>query len=145
MDAAQLPATEAAKRNAQQDRAGDERERAGARALHGTLQSLWHRLVQHAVVARAQLFGDAPIGLDALCIVRMRREPCRDRAAPLFRQVAVGIRLQVCFGYGFAHFTTFSLAGAPCPSIIARSFSRARESRDITVPIGMPSVRATSS
>jgi len=39
--------------------------------------------------------------------------------------------------------TTFSFAAAP--NIIARSLSRARDSRDITVPIGMPSERATSS
>ena len=102
-----------------------------------------HRLVQHAVVGRAHLLADAPVAFDALRILRMRGEPRRDRGAPFLRQVAVGVRLQVVIADRLAHFTTFSFAATGCPSIDARSFSRARDRRDITVPIGMPSVRAT--
>ena len=86
------------------------------------------------------------ISRDALALFGPRREPGFDGLVPLLGQAAVGVGLKIGFGDGLvAHLTSLSFAAAGWPSIIARSFSRARESRDMTVPIGMPSVRATSS
>ena len=88
----------------------------------------------------------APVRSDALGFFRSRREPRFDGAAPLLGQPSIGVGLQLRFGdRELAHLTSFSLVEGVCPSIMARSFSRARDRRDITVPMGMPSVRATSS
>src|SRR6185503_2209843 len=105
-----------------------------------------HGLLQHRVVQLAQAFAEAPVSLDPLRLVGMRVEPRIDRRLLLGIDAAVGIGVQLALGglSRFAHFTTFRRV-APWPSIMARSFSRARESRDITVPIGMSSVRATLS
>src|SRR5262249_62397667 len=74
-------------------------------------------------------------------------KPRLDFHAALGLEPAVGVGLQVGLGDRcFAHFTSFSFAPpADWPSIIVRSFSRARDRRDITVPIRTSSVRATSS
>jgi hypothetical protein len=93
-----------------------------------------------------QVVVEAAVGRNALGILGTRSKPGLDGAAALIGQPAVGVRLELGIAdlRLVAHFTSFSLAEG-CPSIMLRSFSRARDSRDITVPIGMPSVRATSS
>ena len=89
---------------------------------------------------------EAAVGGDALGFFRPRRKPCFNRGAPVGREAAIGVRLQLGLAYRLVvHFTTLSFAPGVWPSIIARSFSRARDRRDMTVPIGMPRVRATSS
>ena len=141
-----VPASEAAQRGAQPDPQGDHRDPAHARRPQCAPQPLGNRLLQYTLVGAAQLLAQAAIALHALGVVRMRGEPGRHDGPALLGQLAVGVGLEVELADlvdGTAHLTTLSFAGAGCPSIIVRSFSRARDSRDITVPIGMPSVRAT--
>ena len=97
------------------------------------------------VVGRAHFVRKPAISRDALALFGSRCEPGLDFLVPIFRQATVGVGLQLCFADRLAHLTSFSLVVAGWPSIIVRSFSRARDRRDMTVPIGMPSVRATSS
>jgi hypothetical protein len=105
------------------------------------------RLGDDRVVDGAQFLRQPAIVGNALGFFGASGKPRFDRHAALGLEPAVGVRLEVCLGdRRFAHFTSFSFAAAAdWPSIIVRSFSRARDSRDITVPIGTSSVRATSS
>src|SRR6266480_3897580 len=95
----------------------------------------------------AQSVAETAVGGDALRVLGARGEPGFDLGPALDAEAPVGVGLQVGFRDGGfrAHFTTLSLAAAPWPSIIMRNFSRARDNRDITVPIGMPRACATSS
>ena len=144
----QLPAGDRAERSAQRDPTCDRSHRSQPAARRGeTFELARHRLGEQRLVGRAHFVIQPAIGSDALGFFRPRGEPGLDRGVPIGREAAVGIGLQIGLGNRqlFAHFTTLRRAAASCPAIIARSFSRARDRRDITVPIGMPSVRATSS
>ena len=79
----------------------------------------------------------APVG------IRIVRQGRLDGRALGFAEHAVheGLQKFVVEIHGIA----FRLGRADSPSICRRSFSRPRESRDITVPIGTPSARLTSS
>ena len=107
------------------------------------------RLGEHGIVEGAQLLADALVRGDALGLLGTRSEPGIDLGAPGCAKPAVGIPLQVGLGnrQTVAHFLLhqLELRRGRLPEHQQASFSRARDSRDMTVPIGIPSVRATSS
>ena len=145
---ARLPACERAEQRAKRDPAGDGGDPAGTRATcRRAFEILRDRLGEHRIVSSAQCLAETAVGGDALRVLGARGKPGFDLGLAFGAESPVGVGLQVGFRDGGfrAHFTTFSLAAAPWPSIIMRSFSRARDRRDITVPIGMPTARATSS
>jgi len=76
---------------------------------------------------------------------RVALERGHEHCSTLLGQLAIGVRMHVVIGQWQirAHLITFSGAGE-IPAM-RRSFSRARLSRDITVPIGTPCTRAISS
>ena len=86
-----------------------------------------------------------PVG-DAPGVVRMRLEPCPD-LGPLRRVEATvdpGVQQRlVDRRLRSGHFTLRSVAGVSA-AVIARSRSRARDRRDMTVPIGTSRICATS-
>ncbi len=98
------------------------------------------------IVGGVQRLRQPAIVGDALGFFGARGEPRLHGETALGIEPAVGVGLQFRLGdVRLAHFTSFSFAAVDCPSIIARSFSRARDRRDITVPMGTSRVRATSS
>ena len=70
------------------------------------------------------------------------RELGLDRAPALEIETVVDAGVEIVFGD--LHLTTFKPGRAGAPESIARNRSRPRKSRDITVPIGMPSASLTS-
>ena len=74
-------------------------------------------------------------------------QPCLDAGAFGFRQLAVGIGMQVRFGHGRVGLAHFGLRSVITLSafILSATRWRARDRRDITVPTGTPVMRATSS
>src|SRR6185437_10826102 len=88
--------------------------------------------------------GDAPAN------IRMRLEIGGDFRLPLRLKHAVHIGMKIVLGDGaMAHFalrnaTTLPDRSFAAPSISCCSLSRARESRDITVPMGISSTLAAS-
>src|SRR5262245_5258922 len=82
-------------------------------------------------------------GGDALGDVRVRLEIDCDLSLPLRLQKLVDIGVEIILGdWPIAHFTllsfnTFRDASPAVPSISCCSLSRARDRRDITVPIGI--------
>ena len=76
----------------------------------------------------------------------LRRQVVFDLGPARFRQRGVDVGVEVGFGdHLLAHLTTRRLVEGGRPSRISRRRSRPRERRDMTVPIGMPRVAATSS
>src|SRR4030095_14246359 len=113
----------------------------------GASEASWQRLGVYRVVWLAQRFGELVVVGDELGLLGPGGKPGIHDLAALRIEPAVGVGLEIRLGdRRFAHLTSFSFADVlDWPSIIARSFSRARERRDITVPMGTSSVRATSS
>ena len=141
--AAQRPAQHATHECGGEQRGVAQRAWCAARGFHP--QRFRHWLVECAIEQCMQLFVLARIGMHALGLGRIGSEIGLDRGA------ARGIQLPVDIGVQFSlrhrrivfHFTL--LNAGPAPFSCVRKRSRARDRRDITVPIGMPSVLATSS
>ena len=120
-------------------------ERAAADDLvQDTLERAWSKLhlYRHGTDLRAWLFTV----MHNVHVNRVRGEPGLQFRAPALVEPAVRPGLQFRFAdrWLVAHFTTCNLV-PPFPCNSTRSFSRARASLDITVPIGIPSARAVSS
>src|SRR5438105_4891890 len=90
---------------------------------------------------RAQRLVEPAVVGDAQRLFRPRGEPGFHGRATILGELAVHIAVQLGLGH---HLTAFNLAPASLPSS-TRSFSRAEESRAITLPTGTPRTRATSS
>jgi len=109
-------------------------------------EPLRHRLVENGGIQLAQPVCLRPVACDPRRFLWVCSQVRLDLGAPPLGQPPIDIALKVGFGERtFAHLITCKRPDAGNPSISARSFSRPRDRRDMTVPIGMPSVRATSS
>ena len=100
------------------------------------------RLAEHRVVERVQRRGLLAVCRGTRRVLGRLRELGLDRAPPLGVEAVVDVGVEVVFGK--LHLTTFRPGRAGAPVSIPRSRSRPRKSRDITVPIGMPSASLTS-
>ncbi len=131
------------------DSGGDEasapQDAGAARGLEaGDAQASRHRLNELVVQRRPQCGALAALGRDLLALLGMARQERLDLRAPLRRQAVIDIGLQLVFPDGnvvATHFTLRSRVTRP-PSTIERSFLRALDSLDITVPIGRSRMRA---
>ena len=105
-------------------------------------EPLGYRLAEHGVIERVQRCGLLAVGRGARGVLGRLRELGLHRA-PTFRvESVVDVGVEVVFGE--LHLTTFNPGNAGAPVSIARRRSRPRKSRDITVPIGIPSASLTS-
>lgn len=103
------------------------------------------RLLEHGLKRGAQCLAVRAVGLEPCRELRIGRQLGFDFGAPRLGQPAVDKGLQIGFGNTrFVHLTTCKRSADGVPSIAVRNLSRARDRRDITVPIGTPSVVATS-
>ncbi len=109
-------------------------------------ETLRHRLVEDRGVDLAPVVGLRPVACKPRSLLRVCSKVGIDLGAPRLGQPSVDIALQIRLGKRtFAHLMTCKRPDAGNPSISARSFSRPRERRDMTVPMGMPSAAAASS
>src|SRR4051812_17507240 len=145
--AVQLPPREAAEYDPRREPARRDSEGTPTTAFCRQPHAVRDRFSKKRVVGGAQIFTQLPVNGDPFVLFRPGLKPGLDFAAARLGHAAIHVRLQ--FGFAdaarVAHLTIFNLAEGGWPCIMARSFSRARESRDMTVPIGIPRVRATSS
>ena len=99
--------------------------------------------MQDRIEARRQRLVVSPVRVQPRRVLGMRRNMRLDLGAPIFRQLAVEPRVEIGFPHvRAAHFTTLRPAAPGTFSSMMRRRSRARDSRDMTVPIGMPSAVA---
>ena len=92
-----------------------------------------------------QLFVLAQVGAHTFGLGGVGGEIGLDRRAARVIQLPVHIGVQFGLGHGCSVFHFTLLSAGPVLFSCARKRSRARDRRDITVPMGMPSVLATSS
>src|SRR5882672_10498404 len=101
------------------------------------------RLVEHRVVERAQQRVLLRVGAHALCVVRMSSQPCVHLSPLGVGESAVNVGMHFDLGQRL-HFTTFRGITFWLPSSW-RMRSRARDRRDMTVPMGISRARLTCS
>src|SRR5262245_41164069 len=105
-------------------------------------EALRHRLIEDGIEHAMQPGVLLAVGCNAIGLFRHLRELSLDRAAVLWREPFVDIGVKVVLRG--LHRTTFNVGVTATPVIKPRSRSRPRNSRDITVPIGMPRAWLTS-
>ena len=120
-------------------------DRSKHRLSRQSLQIVRQLLVKHRIEQGLERLVLSLIGASAGSVCRIFGEISLDLGPTLRRQCAINVGVQVIFSdIERAHRTTLRLAPIWRPSMIWRSRSRPRDRRDMTVPIGIPSVPAMS-
>ncbi len=133
---------EPAERRADDEPARGDRVPRPARGRADPPEPLRDRFAEHRIVERVQRRVLLAVGRRARGVLGRLRELGLDRAPAFGVEPVVDVAVEVVFGE--LHLTTFNPGSAGAPVSIARRRSRPRKSRDITVPIGMPSASLTS-
>ena len=108
-------------------------------------QTRGNRLVEHGIERRTQPRGLRAIRLEPFGERRILRHGHLDHGTPVVGETTVDEGHQIRIRDSrLVHLTTCKRVDNVVPSIATRSLSRARESRDMTVPIGSSSALATS-
>ena len=108
-------------------------------------QAFRQRFVEHRIEQFPQARLLRQVGTQAFGVLGLRREVLLDVAAPRFGQDRIDASVQFGFAdHWLAHRTILNWAAGGRPCMIMRSRSRPRARRDMTVPIGMPTVAAIS-
>ena len=133
---------EPAERRTGDEPSGRNRVPCPAPARAHVAEPLRNRLAKHRIVERVERRALLAVGRGTHRILGRLRELGLDRAPALGVEAVVDVGVEIVFGE--LHLTTFRPGRAGAPVSIARSRSRPRKRRDMTVPIGMPSASLTS-
>ena len=142
----QIPANDSAQCEPRDGRCSTQ-HRPQARTQHRFSHARRQRFLEHGIEPCVQCLILLLPGAHALRVFGMGCQISLDFGPPCFRQQTVNIGVQLGFGdRNLGHFTTFNAAaGMAPPASNPRNRSRARDSRDITVPTGIPSAPAVFS